>query len=193
MATTIDKATYVLETGSLKDRKEGKRLGMMVVIDHVAPQTAAALAGTCNMVVMCSWPGSHLRLEEMAEVLSAPNADELFVGGAVDKKSKTVTVWRGNGKPLVVPMSSFRPSGGGVVADFDRFTVCDFGHTLRFGDYEAAADAVLYEHDPVYRRAAKKRQIRTEQGFGAALRRVRLQKGLRRSDFDPLAAKTIAR
>ena len=242
MATMTDKETYVLETGSSRDRKKGKRLsalhprwlrndaaiaraarhahindkwialsetlaakalkaaaeagkklGMMVVLDHVAPPTAVALMGIYDAVVTFYQPRNHLPLEEMAEVLRAANADELFISGAVDKKSKTVTLWRGNGRPLVVPMSTFQPSGSGIVPDFDRFAVCDFGHTLRFGDYEAAADAVLYEHDSSYRRKAKQRLIQTEQGFGAALRRVRLQKGLKRSNFEPLAAKTIAR
>ena len=42
-------------------------------------------------------------------------------------------------------------------------------------------------------RRAKKRQIERDRSFGGALRRLRLQKGLRRTDFPGLTAKEIAR
>ena len=62
------------------------------------------------------------------------------------------------------------------------------------GNYEAAADALLYEYDPEYRRRTAKQRLQEEQSFGASLRRLRKQRGLRREDFEPdLSAKTIAR
>ncbi|HQA43685.1 MAG: helix-turn-helix transcriptional regulator [Phycisphaerae bacterium] len=69
----------------------------------------------------------------------------------------------------------------------------DYGQTLRFGRYEAATEAVLYEYDPDYRRHLKARRRAEDTGFGPSLRRLRKQRGLRRSDFAPLSAKTIAR
>ena len=59
------------------------------------------------------------------------------------------------------------------------------------GDYEAAADAILYEFDEEYRTRAKKRL--RDKSLGGAIRRLRLQKGLRQSDFPGISAKEIAR
>jgi len=69
----------------------------------------------------------------------------------------------------------------------------DFGHTIKLGEYEASADAILYEIDADYRRMLNKERQQNERSFGASLRRLRLQKRLKRSDFSPLAAKTVAR
>jgi DNA-binding Xre family transcriptional regulator len=97
-------------------------------------------------------------------------------------------------KPLTVPFSGFEKSGTGTMPDFDRFAVIDCGQTVELGDYEAAVDAILYEYDPEYRRRISKRRLREDQSFGASLRRLRKQRGLRREDFEPeLSAKTIAR
>jgi transcriptional regulator with XRE-family HTH domain len=35
--------------------------------------------------------------------------------------------------------------------------------------------------------------LKKEQSFGASLRRLRIQRGLKREDFSPLTAKTLAR
>ncbi len=77
--------------------------------------------------------------------------------------------------------------------DFTDFEVIDTGQTLRFGEYEAATDAILYEFDRASRQRMKKREIAADQSFGGALRRLRLQRGLTRGDFEPLSDKTIAR
>ncbi len=55
-------------------------------------------------------------------------------------------------------------------------------------------DAILYEYDPEFRRRISKQRLQEDQSFGASLRRLRKQRGLRREDFEPdLSAKTIAR
>jgi DNA-binding Xre family transcriptional regulator len=101
-----------------------------------------------------------------------------------------MTLWRGDLEPL----TAFEKSGDGVRPDFARFAVADYGQTIRLGDYEAAADALLYEFDPQYRRRVARLRRQTEQSFGASPRRLRKQRGLRREDFSPdVAAKTIAR
>lgn len=69
----------------------------------------------------------------------------------------------------------------------------DYGHTVVLGHYEASTDAILYESDPGYRRTLQGKRLEQDRSFGAALRRLRKQRGLRQSDFDALAAKTIAR
>jgi hypothetical protein len=54
---------------------------------------------------------------------------------------------------------------------------------VRLDAYEAATDAILYEFDEAYRRRAKRRRLVQDRSLGGALRRLRLQKGLRRADF----------
>ena len=68
------------------------------------------------------------------------------------------------------------------------------GQTVRFGDYEAAADAILCEFDLVYRCHVFNARRQWERTIGASLRRLSKQRGLRREDFEPnVTAKTIAR
>ena len=67
------------------------------------------------------------------------------------------------------------------------------GQALRFGEYEAATDAILYEFDPAYRRRLNKHRRATDKGLGASLRRLRKQKRQRRDSFGTVTAKTIAR
>lgn len=134
-----------------------------------------------------------LPMEELAEVLSSPHRAELFIGAAAAPADAAVILYRGNLEPLVVPLGWFRKRSAGPSPNISDLTVTDFGQTIRLGDYEAATDAILYEFDVEYRRRAKKRQIATDRSFGGALRRLRLQKGLRRSDFPGLTAKEIAR
>jgi DNA-binding XRE family transcriptional regulator len=136
---------------------------------------------------------NFLPLEELAEVLVDERKADLVIGGIVDHESEIITLWRGSLEPLPVPFSAFTPSGDGVPPDFGKFRVIDYGQTIQLGPYEAATEALLYEFDPDYRRRIKKERRESEQSFGAALRRLRKQHGLRREDFAPLSNKTIAR
>ena len=129
--------------------------------------------------------------EELSGALEAPNRADLFIGGQVTRSD--FLLYRGNLEPLTVPRSWFRARGGGPKPDFNRFAVTDFGQTVRLGDYEAAADAILYEFDEEYRTRAKKRLREEDKSLGGAIRRLRLQKGLRQSDFPSISAKEIAR
>ena len=92
-----------------------------------------------------------------------------------------------------VPLSWFRQRPDGPQPDLSDVAVTDFGQTVRLGEYEAATDAILYGFDDDYRRRAKKRQLETDRSLGGALRRLRLQKGIRQSDFPGVTAKEIAR
>ena len=95
---------------------------------------------------------------------------------------------------MTVPFSTFEESGDGTERDFNTFAMIDCGQTVRLGDYEAAVDAILYEYDPEFRRRIAKKRSQEDQSFGASLRRLRKQRGLRREDFQPdVSAKTIAR
>jgi DNA-binding Xre family transcriptional regulator len=132
--------------------------------------------------------------EVLAEVLEADNRANLLIGGFVNDVMQTVTLWRGNLESLTVPFSTFEKSGDGTEPDFNAFSVTDCGQTVKLGNYEAAVDAILYEYDPAYRRAISKKRLQEDRSFGAALRRLRKQRGLRREDFEPdVAAKTVAR
>ena len=132
-----------------------------------------------------------LRVDELADVLGAANREDLFVGVAV--ADAAVVLYRGNLEPMVVPLAWFRTRAGGPKPDTADLAIMDSGQTVRLGEYEAATDAILYEFDAGYRRRAKKREVERDNSFGGALRRLRLQKGLRRNDFDGVTAKEIAR
>jgi hypothetical protein len=102
-------------------------------------------------------------------------------------------LYRGNLEPLVVPVTWFRERPEGPTPDVSDLAVADFGQTVRLGDYEAATDAILYEFDGDFRLRAKARQLETDRSLGGAMRRLRLQKGLRQSDFPGLTAREIGR
>ena len=150
----------------------------------MAPQTLPALR-SCFAHFAFSVDGRFLPPEELAEVLHADNRSDLFIGGSVDHYTQTITLWRGNLESLTVPYSAFPESGDGIRPDFQKFAVTDYGHTIQFGKYQAAADAVLYEFDAGYRRRLRKERQASDQSFGASLRRLRKQRGLRREDFGP--------
>jgi hypothetical protein len=141
-------------------------------------------------------PDDGVRLlepHELVEAMADESADDLFIGGVVDLDDRALVLYRGNLDQLVVPLSWFRSRPRRPRPDFEAFTVTDFGQTVQLGEYEAAADAILYEFDPEARRRMKEREIAKDTSFGGALRRLRLARGLARSDFAPLTAKTIAR
>jgi DNA-binding Xre family transcriptional regulator len=134
-----------------------------------------------------------LPTEEMADVLSDEHAEDFFIGGVVDRDDKALVLYRGNFEPLLVPLEWFKAKPRRPRPDFDALALTDSGNTVRLGDYEAGADAILYEFDADARRRMREREIRKDTSFGGSLRRLRLQKGLSRSDFAPLSSKTIAR
>lgn len=134
-----------------------------------------------------------LAAEELVEVLSAPNAADLFIGGSVDAEAGVLLLFRGNLVPLVVPLGIFKTTPVGLHPDPGRFAIADYGQTVKLGDYEATADAILYEVDPDYRRRINQRRRAEEKTFGASLRRLRVQRGLRQSDFSGISEKEIGR
>jgi hypothetical protein len=115
------------------------------------------------------------------------------IGGIADEQSKTLTLWRGNLDPVVVPLEAFPPTGNNIRPEFDKFSVMDYGRTLRFGEYESAADVVLYECDSDFRRRLNQTRFAKEQTLGASIRRLRKQRGLTLNDFGDVDPKTLAR
>ena len=131
---------------------------------------------------------------DLVAILRAENRAELFIQASYDSAAKQVVLHRGDLSVLVVPLGWFTPTPSGPKPDTQRVHVVDGGQTLALGEYEAAADAILYEFDPEYRKLARKRAAERDTSFGGSLRRLRIQKGLSRSDFKPeLSAKTVAR
>ncbi len=131
---------------------------------------------------------------DLAEILNAANRSDLAIGGIVNENTARITLWRGNLEPITIPFSAFEKSGDGSLPDFSDFSIIDCGQTVRLGQYEAALDAILYEHDPKFRRALTKNRLKNDRSFGASLLRLRKQRGLSRKDFEPeVSAKTIAR
>jgi hypothetical protein len=130
---------------------------------------------------------------ELVEVITREDACDRFIGGSVDARAKTVTLLRGDLAAIVAPFAIFPKAGEGTAPDFAGLRLTDYGRTIALGDYEAAADAVLYELDPDYRRRLKKQRRQSERTFGASLLRLRKQRRLKRSDFAPLSSKEIAR
>jgi DNA-binding Xre family transcriptional regulator len=147
-----------------------------------------------------SKPGTGLFIHSL-DIKSIPALSSLFRriafnvdGGFVNQTNRTITFWRGNLESLTVAFSAFKKSGDETRPNFDDFSVIDRGQTVKPGSYEATVDAILYECDPEFRREVSKKRSQEERTFGAALRRLRKQRGLRREDFAAdVAAKTVAR
>jgi hypothetical protein len=134
-----------------------------------------------------------LPIEELLTAITGKNAGDRFIGGAADLESRTLALVRGDYQTVVVPFSLFKQTADGTKPEFGTLSFADYGHTVVLGDYEAAADAILYEIDEGFRRRLNKQRQKSEKSFGASLRRLRIQKRVRREDFSPLASKTIAR
>ncbi len=169
------------------------RLGSGLFIHTIDIRTIPVLTSLFRRIAF-SVDGGFLPAEELAEVLQADDRANLVIGGFANHTTGTLTLWRGHLESLTVPFSSFQKAGDGTLPDFSAFSVIDGGQTVKLGSYEAAVDAILYEHDVGYRREIAKRRLEQDRTFGAALRRLRKQRGLRREDFAPeIAAKTVAR
>jgi hypothetical protein len=130
--------------------------------------------------------------EELAEILRTAHPEDYCIGAEWDAANRTLALWRGDLTVLVVPDSEFSARRG-VAPDPSRLSIEDSGQTLRMGEYEASVDAILFDRDPLYRRRAKKRMLKEERGIGASIRRLRLARGVQRSEFPGLDEKTVAR
>ena len=134
-----------------------------------------------------------LPFAQLAEVMAARHRSDLLIGGTIDQAGGWALFYRGDFSVVVVPLSAFPKSGDGNRPDFSRFAIEDHGQTVRFGEYEAAAEAILYEFDAEFRKRYRKNLVKTEKGLGPSIRRLRLQKGLRQTDFADVDEKEIRR
>ena len=170
-----------------------RRLGKLVLLD---PPRLDSLAAAIDSFSSVAWLGERkgwLPTDELFDVLNAPEPRDFIVGGMVDRALGILWVYRGDFRRLAIPLAVFPPTGAGVGIDPADFEVIDNGHAVRLGAYESATDAIFYECDPEYRKRHRRKLRAEEKTFGASLRRLRVLRGLRQEDFDPLTAKTIAR
>jgi len=169
-------------------------LGDLLMLQSPRAENLPALRTLFRNVVGEVGAFKLLPSEELAEVLLAPKdkARDVFIGGLYDPSTETLSLTRGDFETVVVPLSIFRPSGTCIPSP-TSLAVTDYGHTIKLGEYEASADAILYEADPDYRKRANAKRRQEEKGFGASLRRLRIQRHLKRTDFPGLSPKTIAR
>ena len=169
-------------------------LGDLLMLQSPRAENLPALRTLFRNVVGEVGAFKLLPSEELAEVLLAPKdkARDVFIGGLYDPSTETLSLTRGDFETVVVPLSIFRPSGTCIPSP-TSLAVTDYGHTIKLGEYEASADAILYEADPDYRKRANAKRRQEEKGFGASLRRLRIQRHLKQTDFPGLSPKTIAR
>ncbi len=165
----------------------------LITLTPPRSESIPALLGLFHPVVGLVEGFQWLPMAELVEAITRDDASDRFIGGSVDPKAKAVTLLRGDIEAVVAPFAIFAKSGDGATPDFSRLSVTDYGRTVALGDYEASADAILYELDPDYRRRLKKQRRQNERTFGASLMRLRKQRRLKRSDFAPISAKEIAR
>ena len=190
--TTLTRAFDSLDESFYKQQNELRKHVKLCLIADAPIEVRRWLEALFKDAIIISQKSS-LPLEQLLEVLSGKNPERYIIGGQVDEMTHTVTLVRGDLNSIVVPLSTFRPSGDGIHPNFASFSIDDYGQTLKFGEYEAAVDAVLYEFDPLYRRARKAELAKKDKGFGASLRRLRLQKGLRQTDFPSIDPREIGR
>ncbi len=169
------------------------RFAQLLAIEAPRAQSVPSLLGIFAQVLGFGAEYRWLPVEELVSVLSGADAADRFIGGAVDAETETVALVRGDRETMVLPYSFFEPTGDGVKPAFNQLSFTDYGHTVAFGEYEASADGILYETDGSYRAKLNRERRENERSFGASLRRLRLQRKLQRTDFAPVAAKTIAR
>jgi hypothetical protein len=172
----------------------GSRTGdqRLLLLEPVDRARHGLLHALFRFVVLLDKDVKLLPADDIAEVIASSNRDDLFIGGTLDLADGTLVLYRGNLEPFIVPISWFNLPKGLRLSGED-FEVIDFGQTVRLGAIEAATEAILYEFDADARRRAKLRSRANDSSFGGALRRLRLQRGLSRDEFEGISAREIGR
>jgi hypothetical protein len=193
MAAKPGATEEVLHEAIRLSSRRRSRLGGLLTLFKPRTQSIQPLEDLFDPFVWSPGDFGHLPIDELAEVLADEQRGDLFIGGYADLGNQTLTLVRGNLRRLSIPLSMFVPSGLGETPDPSRLAFTDCGNTVRLGNYEAAADAILYEADPDYRSRLVAKKRAEDKTFGACLRRLRLLRGLRQTDFGDVTGKTIAR
>jgi AraC-like DNA-binding protein len=193
--STDDLLKAVAERQATRRNQPAPRHELVLTVASPRQASVPTLHGLFAHVVGDNPSYRWLPKDELSEALFDSSVDQsaFFIAAAADPVTRTLLLIRGDCRPLVVPFSLFEPSGDGTKPDFSKVRITDFGRTVALGDYEASADAILYESDPEYRKKMSQERKECEKTLGASLLRLRKQRRLKRNDFPPLSAKTIAR
>lgn len=181
-------AIHCIEVGVL--RRSPHRL---MLLEQVSDATRLRLQEVFTAVLA---PGGSVRLlppDELVEVLKDEHPQDLLLGVAVDTERSQVLLYRGDLTVVAVPFDWFQVGPANPEPDFDQARIDDCGQTLALGEYEAAADAILYDFDDDFRRRAKKNQLELDDSLGGSIRRLRNARRLSRAEFAPVSAKEVAR
>ncbi len=178
--------------GTLPWRPRGNDLRLLS-LERMSGETQNLVHAHFRYAVSVGEGVQLLPITELIEVLGSDNRADLFLGGVVLAALSSLLLYRGNLEPITIPLDWFVSRPGSPEPDVSNFAVTDYGQTIRLGGYEAATDAILYEFDEDYRARARKRRLEQDESIGGSIRRLRLQKGLRQSDFPGVTAKEIAR
>ncbi len=163
--------------------------GGFLAMEEVSPELITLFADRFGKIAVK--PQSRLPITDIYTIFLRKDRDEFCIGATIDQAAEALICVRGDLTVISVPLSFFQSSSD-IIPDFNDFKVIDHGRTLRFGKYEAAFSALLYERDREYRRRLNRMRAQKERSLGASMRRLRKQRGLRLSDFGELE-KTIAR
>jgi hypothetical protein len=187
----VDLSSADMLLGEVREQKP-RFFGRLAVLERATPSIVAL--GTKYFTTVVTQPGLiWLPNHQVIRTINSDDAADRVVAGMVDKDAGNLLLYRGDLQPVVAPLDSIKPRLG-VEPNFNDFEIIDWGHSLRFGEFEASVDSILYENDADYRRRIRQRRHADEKTFGASLRRLRRQREMRQSDFEPdVAAKTIAR
>ncbi|MCP5493942.1 MAG: helix-turn-helix transcriptional regulator [Leptospiraceae bacterium] len=136
-----------------------------------------------------------LNKDEMMFVLAKPKPDrrDRVISVQILNDVKMIRILMGDLKVLYVPTSILRANSKGEKPNFSDIEIMEYGYYLRFGRYEASVSGILYECDKEYRLRRKKERIETEISFGSCLRRYRIQKKIKQTDFKNISEKTVRR
>jgi hypothetical protein len=191
--TPADLGQFVAAALEYRARKPRSRLHKVLVLH---PLSAGQRTIYQDLFARVLAPGEGIAMlptNELLEALASDDRADRVIGAAVDGASELVMLYRGNLDTVIVPFAWFGSPHASTRPDFSDIEPVDHGIGVRFGEYEAAVDAILYEFDPVYRRRVKRAEVGRDDGVGGSVRRLRNLRGLKQSDFPGLSVKEIGR
>ena len=163
-----------------------------MLFSYDRPDTSTAVVLESMFPRLLLGPGATVPLDELVEILQDEHPQDFCIAAQWIEAAKSVALWRGDFTMLTVPLAWFKTPGA-AKPDATRLSVEDYGGTIRLGDYEAAFDAVLYEHDAVSRKRLRARMRAKDRTLGGSVRRLRELRGVRREEFGVIDEKTIGR
>ena len=170
--------------------KQKHRLLMLEAMGDAAREVLEALF----LVVVGPQPKTRLLpRDQLLAVLASERREDLFLAATFDPEANVIVLHRGNLTALVVPVGWFEAKPGPGAPRPAEVRVTDYGQTVALGEFEAAADAILYELDPAARRRMKNRTIDGDKSLGGSIRRLRIHRRVSRDEFGAIDGKTVAR